>query len=85
MKGLLYVYGGNDSENSFQDLWALQIGIQVPEQKLSFDMQGLLETGLHSDVTFTVEGGHKIKAHKCIIATRCQVFSNMFSHSMKEQ
>lgn len=85
VKGLLYVYGGNDSENSFQDLWALQIGIQVPEPKLHNDMRGMLESGLHADVTFVLEGGQKMKAHKCIIASRCEVFSNMFLHSMKEQ
>ena len=43
----------------------------------------LFETGLFADVTFVLSDT-KFKAHRCILASRCQVFNNMFSVGMKE-
>ena len=31
VKGQLYIFGGNDCELSFNDIWMLSIGVQVPE------------------------------------------------------
>ena len=38
---------------------------------------------MFSDVTFIVNET-KFKAHKCILASRCKVFANMFSVGMRE-
>jgi len=39
--------------------------------------------GIFADITFVL-GDVKIKAHSCILATRCSVFANMFSVGMRE-
>ena len=38
VKGQLYIFGGNDCELSFNDIWVLSIGVQVPDPTLSKDM-----------------------------------------------
>ena len=61
----------------------LSIGVQVPDPTLSKDMITLLGSETFADVTFVL-GEAKFKAHRCILASRCQVFNNMFSVGMKE-
>lgn len=43
----------------------------------------MLETGSFSDVTIVL-GDTKFKAHKCILASRCNFFANMFTLDMRE-
>lgn len=43
----------------------------------------MLENGTFADVTFVL-GDSKLKAHKCILASRCTFFASMFSVGMRE-
>lgn len=83
VKGQLYIFGGNDCELSFHDIWKLYIGVQVPPPCLGKDMIALMEQGTFSDVTFVI-GDTRIKAHKCILASRSNFFANMFNVGMRE-
>mmetsp|Transcript_40908 Transcript_40908/g.53597 ORF Transcript_40908/g.53597 Transcript_40908/m.53597 type:complete len:131 (+) Transcript_40908:1073-1465(+) len=83
VKGQLYVFGGNDCELSFNDIWMLYIGVQVPQANLHRDMLNLLDTGEFSDVTFIINET-RIKGHKCILASRSSFFKNMFTVGMRE-
>jgi len=83
VKGQLFIFGGNDCELSFNDIWMLTIGVQVPEPTLVKDMLAMLDNGTFADVTFVL-GDTKIKAHKCILASRCSFFASMFSAGMRE-
>lgn len=47
------------------------------------DMITMLEMGVFADVTFVL-GDVRYKAHKCILASRCHFFANMFSLGMRE-
>ncbi|KAI3843146.1 hypothetical protein MKX03_008537 [Papaver bracteatum] len=47
-----------------------QYVIPVPPSDLSQNLKGLLESGIHSDITFQV-GDKSFKAHKSILAARC--------------
>lgn len=58
--------------------------MQVPEPTILKDMVQMLETGTFADVTFVLGGDYKFKAHKCILASRCNFFSNMFNAGMRE-
>jgi len=79
----LYVFGGNDCELSFNDIWMLYIGVQVPQANLHRDLLSLLDTGEFSDVTFIINDT-RIKGHKCILASRSNFFKNMFTVGMRE-
>ena len=46
-------------------------------------MISMLENGTFADVTFVL-GESKIKAHKCILASRCSFFESMFTVGMRE-
>ena len=83
VKGQLYIFGGNDCELSFNDIWMLSIGVQVPEPTLMKDMISMLENGTFADVVFVL-GDTRFKAHKCLLAARCSFFASMFSHQMRE-
>lgn len=83
VKGQLYIFGGNDCELSFNDILALPIGVQVPEPTILKDMVSMLDNGTFSDVVFVL-GDSRIKAHKCILASRCSFFASMFSVGMRE-
>jgi hypothetical protein len=61
----------------------LSIGVQVPEPQMSKDLLRMLENGKFADVTFVL-GDTKIKAHKCILASRSKFFESMFSVGMRE-
>jgi hypothetical protein len=54
----------------------------VPKQTIVSDLMNLLTSEEYADVTFIVGGDKRFKAHKCIIANRCEVFYNMFAHGM---
>ena len=79
----MYVFGGNDCELSFNDIWMLYIGVQVPQANLHRDLLSLLDTGEFSDVTFIINDT-RIKGHKCILASRSNFFKNMFTVGMRE-
>lgn len=83
VKGQLYVFGGNDCELSFNDIWMLYIGVQVPQPSLPKDMLHLLESGQFADVTFVI-GDQRMKGHKAILASRSNFFKNMFTVGMRE-
>jgi hypothetical protein len=83
VKGQLYVFGGNDCELSFNDIWMLFIGVQVPQPSLPRDMLSLLESGEFSDVSFVI-GENRIRGHRCILASRSNFFKNMFTVGMRE-
>lgn len=54
-------------------------------EKLSADMQSILNSGYLSDVVLTDDDGViKIPAHKAVLAARSPVFGKMFQHKMKE-
>ncbi|KAH9364050.1 hypothetical protein HPB48_016388 [Haemaphysalis longicornis] len=57
--------------------------VNVPECRLSQDLDHLLASRRFSDVVLTV-GGKDIHAHKNILSARCPVFAAMFEHKMKE-
>lgn len=45
----------------------------------------MLRDPTFADVVFILEkGAFEIRAHKCIIASRCEVFKSMLTSSMKE-
>jgi len=54
-----------------------------PKLRLQEEFGQLLESGEESDVTFIVQG-EKIKAHKIVLTTRCEVFKSMFGSGMEE-
>jgi len=55
-----------------------------PPQTLKKDLKGLLNDELFSDITFVLEDGVKIKAHKAILGSRCEVFKKMLTSEMQE-
>ncbi len=61
----------------------LSIGVQVPEPQLSRDLLRMLDNENFADVTFIL-GDTRVKAHKCILASRSNFFENMFSVGMRE-
>lgn len=83
VKGQLYIFGGNDCELSFNDIWVLSIGVSVPEPTIYKDMINMLDSGTFADVTFVL-GDTKFKGHKCILASRCNFFASMFTVGMRE-
>lgn len=55
----------------------------MPEPQLSRDLLRMLENENFADVTFIL-GETRVKAHKCILASRSNFFENMFSVGMRE-
>ena len=50
----------------------------------SIMMEGLFfNKAVYSDITFVVDG-RKIPAHRCVLTTRCEVMSAMFSGQFSE-
>ena len=54
-----------------------------PMTELSHDMRTLVNSDLFSDVTFEVEG-HRIFAHKAVLACRSKYFHRMFCGGLRE-
>ena len=61
----------------------LSIGVQVPEPQMSTDLIRMLESEKFADVIFVV-GDTKVKAHKCILASRSSFFQNMFNVGIRQ-
>eukprot|EP00937_MAST-01D_sp_MAST-1D-sp2_P004802 g4802.t1 len=77
--GRIYVRDGSS-------IRVLEMAHVVPPSAVISDMSKLFETASESnmsDVEFDVDGT-RIKAHRNIIAFRCEVFSKMFASSCKE-
>nr|XP_037280367.1 speckle-type POZ protein-like B [Rhipicephalus microplus] len=55
----------------------------LPKCRLSDDLEWLLESGSHTDVTLIV-GSETFLAHKSILAARSPVFQEMFEHTTME-
>lgn len=70
-------------EGSSLKLSALEPPVKVPPASITTDFMSLLETGKHSDVTFTVEG-ESIKAHSLILCARSEVFATLLHAGMSE-
>jgi len=62
------------------DYW---LKITLPMPGLQRDFKKLLDDERHADVTFIVQG-HRIKAHRLILTTRCSYFEKMFQADMIE-
>jgi len=57
--------------------------IAVLPSTFQADFKHLYGSKLFADVTFIVEG-HKLPAHKCVLAARCEKFRAMFQDHFKE-
>ena len=57
--------------------------VDQPKLRLQNEYGRLLDSGDESDVTLVVQG-EKIKAHKLVLTTRCEVFGSMFDAGMAE-
>lgn len=58
--------------------------LSLSKNTLQLDMEELFESELFTDVTI-VAGGQELKALKCILAARSDVFKAMFSHNLLER
>ncbi len=79
----LIIFGGNDSEMSFCDLYGLNLDIklQVPSSTLLVDLKTMLLDQMYCDVIFKVDE-QDIPAHRAILAARSEHFKNMFSSNI---
>lgn len=62
------------------------LSIQQPSENwrdLSIDLKTMYESGVGSDVTFSV-GGAELRAHRAILCSRSPVFTQMFERDMLE-
>lgn len=66
----MLVFGGNDVDTSYNDLYFLPINVQVPDSDLSDNFHKMFLEEIFTDVTFVVEGKHRVKAHRCVLASR---------------
>jgi hypothetical protein len=57
--------------------------LKIAEPTLKNDMQNLLFNPMLSDITFEVEK-EEIKAHKIILASRCEYFKALCTGSLQE-
>ena len=62
---------------------AFPSAVDLPNLRLQKQFSQLLDSGDQSDVTFVVQG-EKLKAHKLVLTTRCEVFGSMFDSGMTE-
>lgn len=83
-RGKMVIFGGNDCDRSFNDLYALVFSpVQTETPQLARDLEWLMTQGLLSDVVFEVEGS-RIPAHRCILACRSEHFRAMLTSGMIE-
>jgi len=83
-KGKMVIFGGNDCDRSFNDLFALVFpSISAETPQLSRDLEWLLTQELLADVVFEVQGS-KIAAHRCVLACRSEHFRAMLTGGMME-
>lgn len=66
---------------SFNSVYTLKLMLPPTLRR---DMKNMLNDELFSDIIFVLEGKNTIKAHKAILASRCEVFRSMISSSMQE-
>ena len=59
------------------------VGTWLNDRNSEVMKQLFLNKSLYSDVTFIVDG-KKIPAHRCVLTTRCEVMSAMFSGQFSE-
>jgi len=81
LNGRLYIFGGNDWDKSFNNVHTIQL---LPPSTLKKDMGSLLNDELFSDITLILDDGVEIKAHKAVLASRCEVFKVMLTSQMQE-
>ena len=58
--------------------------IEIPENSLQEDLKNMVNKKEYSDVTFLLDSGEVIFAHKIILTNRSQHFKSMFQVGMKE-
>ena len=61
----------------------LNVGKWVNDRNSEVMRKLFLNNTLYSDITFVVDG-QKIPAHRCVLITRCEVMSAMFSGQFAE-
>ncbi|CAD8073051.1 unnamed protein product [Paramecium primaurelia] len=78
-KNTIVIFGGNDSEKSYNDVYMLkqQSTIKLAESTLKQDFSSILFSPILSDITFFVDN-QEIHAHKIILASRCEYFKTLF-------
>jgi N-acetylneuraminic acid mutarotase len=81
LNGKLYIFGGNDCDKSFNTVHTIQL---LPPSTLRKDLKCMLNDELFADITFVLEESIKIRAHRSILSSRCDVFKSMFLSSMQE-
>eukprot|EP01116_Phalansterium_solitarium_P017311 TRINITY_DN422_c0_g1_i1.p1 TRINITY_DN422_c0_g1~~TRINITY_DN422_c0_g1_i1.p1 ORF type:complete len:554 (+),score=142.11 TRINITY_DN422_c0_g1_i1:233-1894(+) len=88
-KGRVYVFGGFNGTNTFNDMHALVVNperrsssLKAPTPELGFDLKRLVNSKHFSDVQFIVEG-ETVYAHRNILASRSSYFNIMFLSRMQ--
>ncbi|CAD7975498.1 unnamed protein product [Amoebophrya sp. A25] len=83
----LYIFGGYDGHNRLNDFRAFrlvdEINVEIPPTTLVSDLRNALNDPKFSDVTFTLDDGREIHAHK-LLCMRCLYFKAMFEGSLRE-
>jgi len=83
----LYVFGGYDGQNRLNDFKAFRLGddinVEIPKSSIVSDMRSMLDDPTFSDITFKLDDGREIHAHK-VFCVRCAYFKAMFGGQMRE-
>eukprot|EP00392_Amoebophrya_sp_AT5.2_P008007 g8026.t1 len=80
----LYIFGGYDGQNRLNDFKAFrlvdEVNVEIPPSSIVSDLRGALDDAKFSDVTFQLDDGREIHAHK-LLCMRCAYFKAMFEGS----
>jgi len=85
--GSFYCFGGYDGRDRLNDFVRYDFGIdnfQVPEGTLVDDLRSWRHDVDSCDVTFVLDDGSHMSAHRLILRKRCAYFQAMFGHNMRE-
>ena len=59
--------------------------LEIETSTFGEDWYKMLETPKHADVTFVLEGSHKLEAHKVVLSSASKVFERIFGISTSTQ
>ncbi|CAD7939083.1 unnamed protein product [Amoebophrya sp. A120] len=83
----LYIFGGYDGQNRLNDFKAFrlvdEVNVDIPPSSIVADMRNALNDPKFSDVTFQLDDGREIHAHK-LLCIRCMYFKAMFEGQLRE-